>query len=173
MVGYSSTRWIRIYIVCPEKNIFWCQKLEKTVKTQGSEKPTFLEKSAYSSFIKFSIALKDFFLNLRDKLILNVVADHPALVRIFGKMSFMSTAQKSTFVHEKGIKSFLNRDGAFISTLLDSLHRADKSYAFVFFNSLYLWRYDIFFHNISNRFANSWDQKNISIQCWFFRLFID
>jgi len=42
------------------KNYFLTSKLEKTEKTQGSQNLAFLQKSAYSLFSKFAIALKDF-----------------------------------------------------------------------------------------------------------------
>ena len=69
---------------------------------------------------------------------------------MFEKISFISTAEKDTCVREKSIKSFLNKDRTFISTPLDSAHQTDKSYAFFFFNSLSLLRYEIYFHDISN-----------------------
>ena len=71
-------------------------------------------------------------------------------MRIFEKISFISTAKEDTFVREKNIKSFLNKDRTFISTPLGSAHQIDKSYAFFFFNSLSLLRYGIYFHDISN-----------------------
>jgi hypothetical protein len=39
----------------------------------------------------------------------------------------MPTAQKRILFDEKGIKSFLNSDRAFISSSLDSPHQPDKS----------------------------------------------
>jgi hypothetical protein len=40
-----------IYILYSEKSSFSCQKIEKTEKTRGSKKLTYLEKTAYGSFI--------------------------------------------------------------------------------------------------------------------------
>ena len=43
------------------------------------------------------------------------------------KFRLSQQLKKRTLLDEKGIKSFLNRDIAFISSPLDSPHQADKS----------------------------------------------
>jgi hypothetical protein len=54
-----------IYILYSIKSDFSCQRIEKTSKTRGSEKLTFLEKTAYGSFIKFAVFLNDLFFLIR------------------------------------------------------------------------------------------------------------
>ncbi len=58
-----------IYTIFKKKLFFDVKNSKKSTKTQGSGNLTFLEKSAYSFFTKCAIALKDFFLNLHDKLL--------------------------------------------------------------------------------------------------------